>query len=263
MKYTNEDIARYADGLMEAEERQGFEAALTADPELQQQLALHREVEASLLQQFTPDEQRQQLQGTLQQLRQEYFGTKATAAQPGEQPASTSGEQPGSQPAKVIPFKRYLGVAVAVAAMLVVVLMVWNPFAGNLYEKYAATQMVAQVERGSHIDTVLQKATITFNNEEFTEAAVFLAEVVQAQPDNSYALFYFGVALMQTNQLPLARVAFEKLFKGESAFKYEAAFYEALTYLKEKDEDTAKDWLEKIPADAANYKKAQELMRKL
>lgn len=258
MKYTYEDIARYADGLMEAEEQQAFEAALATDPELQQQLALHREVEGVLQQQFAPDEQRQQLQGTLQQLRQEYFGTKTTV-QPNEQP----GAQPGPQPAKVVPFKRYMGAVIAVAAMLVVVLMVWNPFAGNLYEKYAATQMVAQVERGSHIDTVLQKATIAFNNKEFTEAAVFLAEVVQAQPDNSYALFYFGVSLMQTNQLPLARVAFEKLFKGESAFKYEAAFYEALTYLKEKDEDTAKDWLEKIPADAANYKKAQELMRKL
>ena len=262
MKYTYEDIARYADGLMEGEEQQAFEVALAADPELQQQLALHREVEGVLQQQFAPDEQREQLQGTLQQLRQEYFGA-TTTAQRGGQPVAQPGAQSGSQPAKVIPFKRYMGVAVAVAAMLVVVLVVWNPFAGNLYEKYAATQMVAQVERGSHIDTVLQKATIAFNNKEFTEAAVFLAEVVQAQPDNSYALFYFGVSLMQTNQLPLARVAFEKLFKGESAFKYEAAFYEALTYLKEKDKDTAKDWLEKIPADAANYKKAQELMRKL
>ncbi len=51
--------------------------------------------------------------------------------------------------------------------------------------------------------------------------------------------------------------------KGESAFKYEAAFYEALSFLKEKDNGTAKDWLEKIPADAPNYKKAQELMKKL
>jgi cytochrome c-type biogenesis protein CcmH/NrfG len=258
MKYSFDDIARYADDLMTADERRAFEAALGTDPELQQQLALYRDVDTALQQQFGKDEQREQLQGTLQQMRQEYFGEKAESSLD-----TPSALQPDAQPAKVIPFKRYLGVAIAVAAILVVGLFVWNPFAPNLYEKYAATQMVAQVERGSHIDTVLQDATTAFNNKEFTVAAVMLAEVVQQQPDNSYALFYFGVALLQTDQLPLARAVFEKLFKGESAFKYEAAFYEALSYLKDKDKDSAKDWLEKIPADAANYSKAQELMKRL
>lgn len=258
MKYTYEDIARYEEGLMAAEEQQAFETVLKTDAELQEQVALYREVDTTLEQEYAPDEQRQQLQGTLQGMRQEFFG--ATAKAP-------SGEQTVTAPppttAKVVPFKRYIGVAAAVAAMLIVVLIVWNPFAGDLYERYSATQMVAQVERGNHIDTVLQKATLAFNNKEFTEAAVLLAEVVQTQPDNSYAQFYFGVALLQTNQLPLARAVFEKLIKGESAFKYEATFYEALSYLKEKDKDAAKDWLERIPADAANYAKAQELMRKL
>lgn len=256
MKYTYEDIARYADGLMEGEELQAFEAALAADPALQQQLALYREVDASLQQQFGRDEQREQLQGTLQQMRQEFFGASTVAEQPPVQ-------QPAQRTAKVVPFKRYLGVAVAVAAVLVIGLFVWNPFAPDLYTKYAATQMVAQVERGSHVDSVLQNATLAFNNKEFTEAAVLLAEVLQTQPDNSYALFYFGVALMQSNQVPRSRAVFEQLVKGESAFKYEATFYEALSYLKEGDKDAAKDWLEKIPADAPNYTKAQELMRKL
>ncbi|AXY73122.1 hypothetical protein D3H65_03665 [Paraflavitalea soli] len=262
MKYTLEDIARYVDGLMEADEQQAFEAALQSDPTLQQQLAFHREVEAGLQDTFGKDEQREQLKGTMQQLRQEYFGNK-TGETLQEQSASATIVSPPSQPAKVVSFKKYVGVAIAVAAVLVIGVFVWNPFAGNLYEKYAATQMVAQVERGSHLDTVLLEATTAFNNKEFNVAAVDLAEVIQNQPDNSYALFYFGVSLLQTDQLPMARAVFEKLFKGESAFKYEAAFYEALSFLKEKDKDTAKDWLEKIPADAPNYKKAQELMKKL
>ncbi|MBO9562907.1 MAG: hypothetical protein J7621_09045 [Niastella sp.] len=258
MKYTYEDIARYEEGLMAAEEQQAFEAVLATDTELQQELALYRDVDTTLEQQYAPDEQRQQLQGTLRQMRQEFFS--ATAQAPSNEQRVVETPPP---PARVVAFKRYIGVAAAIAAMLVVILMVWNPFTGDLYERYADTQMVTQVERGSHIDTVLQKATSAFNNKEFTEAAVLLAEVVQTQPDNSFAQFYFGVALLQTNQIPLARASFEKLIKGESAFKYEATFYEALSYLKEKDEDAAKDWLEKIPADAPNYKKAQELMRKL
>jgi tetratricopeptide (TPR) repeat protein len=258
MKYTLEDIARYVDGLMEAEERQAFEAALENDVLLQEQLAFHREVEAGLEEAFRKDEQREQLKGTMQQLRQEYFGDKSGEAF-NAQTAPVSVTQPG----KVVSFKKYVGVAIAVAAVLIIGVFVWNPFASNLYEKYADTQMVAQVERGSHVDTVLLEATTAFNNKEFNVAAVDLAEVIQLQPDNSYALFYFGVSLLQTDQLPMARAVFEKLFKGESAFKYEAAFYEALSFLKEKDKETAKDWLEKIPSDAPNYKKAQELMKKL
>ena len=250
MKYSFEDIANYVHDLMPAEERQAFEAALGTDPELQQQLALYRDVDTTLQQQFAKDEQREQLQGTLLQMRQEYFG-----AQPGAQSAS--------QPAKVIPFKRYLSVAVAVAAVLIVAMFVWNPWQQNLYEKYAGTQMVAQVERGNHIDTVLQSATTAFNNKEFTEAAVLLAEVVEKEPDNSFATFYFGIALLETNKMAQARPIFTKLFLGESAFKYEAAFYQALSYLKEKNKISAKEWLDKIPQDAPNYNKATELLKKL
>lgn len=159
--------------------------------------------------------------------------------------------------------RRYF-VWVAVAALLLISLLVWNPFAPDLYARYAATNMIIPpVAQGSRLDTVLQKATIAFNQQEFTEAAVLLAEVVQKQPANSQALFYFGVSLLHTDQVPRARAVFEKLFTGASAFKYEAAFYEALSYLKEKDEDAAQDWLEKIPPGAPPYNKAQELMRKL
>lgn len=193
-------------------------------------------------------------------MRQEHFGATGASSTQAPEPAKTTAVQ---QPAKVVPFKRYLTIAVAVAAVLITGLLVWNPFAPDLYATYSATQMAAQVERGSRVDSVLQNAAIAFNNKAFTEAAVLLAEVVQTQPDNSYALFYFGVAFMQSNQVPRARAVFEKLVKGESAFKYEATFYEALSYLKEGDKDTIKDWLERIPADAPNYRKAQELMRKL
>lgn len=234
MKYTYEDIARYVGGEMEPGERAAFEAALATDPALQEQLALYREVSAGLQSEWKPDEKKEALKSTMQQPR----------------------------PARIIKFRRSLGL-VTIAALLLIFLLIWNPFTSDLYQKYADTQMPSAIERGSRLDSVMHKATIAFNKKEYTEAAVLLAEVVQKQPDNSYALFYFGVALMETNQIPLARAAFEQLFKGKSAFKYEAAFFEALSYLKEKEEDKAKDWLQNIPPDAPNYQKAQELLKDL
>lgn len=153
------------------------------------------------------------------------------------------------------------------AIVLVVIMMVgfWlrETFTGNLYEKYAATQMPAPAGGNTHADSVLLDATTAFNNKDFTVAAVDLAEVLQLQPGNAQALLYLGISLMQTDQLPKARAVFEKIVRTDPALRYEATWYEALSYVKEENWDTAKDWLEKIPADAPHYAQAQALMKKL
>src|SRR3954471_20514155 len=104
---TYNDIARYVEGDMTTDERSAFEATLASDAALRQQLALYQEVDTSLQQHFNADEQRQHLQHTMQSLRGEFFGA-------------------ASQPAKVISFKQYLRGAVAVAAILIAVVFVWQ-----------------------------------------------------------------------------------------------------------------------------------------
>jgi cytochrome c-type biogenesis protein CcmH/NrfG len=242
--FSYDDIARYADGEMQAGERLSFEEALSVDLSLQQRLDLYREVHASLQQHFGKDEQQEHLQQSLQEMRKEFF------------PVS-------SKPAKVVSFKRYLRSLTAVAAILVAVLFIWEPWRTDLFEDYATTQMVAPVERGENSETLLQNAAIAFNKEDFSTAARILQTVIQQQPGNSFAQFYYGVALLQTNQLAEARVIFDRLFQGASVFKYEAAFYQALTYLKEDNQQACREWLQKIPTDAGNYEKAQSLLNKL
>jgi hypothetical protein len=75
--------------------------------------------------------------------------------------------------------------------------------------------------------------------------------------------FYYGVSLLQTNRIGEAREIFNQLYAGQSAFKFEAAFYQALSFLKEDNKALCREWLQKIPADAPNYNKAQELLKKL
>lgn len=275
MTYTFEDIARYAEEEMTAAEKLAFEDALSKDAELQKQFAAYKEVESSLQQHWTNDAQRHQLKGTMQQLRSEFFAAGASQAGSSLKAVDVTAETAISQaadptpaqtaPVKIVSINKYLRVAMAVAAVLVIGLFVWQPWQPALYEKYSATQMVAQTERGSHVDSVMNEATTAFNKQEYVTATVLLAEVVSKEPDNSFARFYFGVSLMRTDKIIQARAAFSKLFQGESTFKYEAAFYEALTYLHKSDKDiaSAKEWLQKIPADASIYNKAQELLKKL
>jgi hypothetical protein len=68
---------------------------------------------------------------------------------------------------------------------------------------------------------------------------------------------------MHLGQTSEAEKIFTALYNGQSAFKYEAAFYLAVTYLKDGNKAASREWLQKIPADATNYGKAQELLRKL
>ena len=242
-QYTYEDIARYAEGLMEPAEKQLLEAALQTDPALRKQLELYKEVHQSLEEHFSKDEKREELQKTLQGMRQDFFPAQSTA--------------------KVIPIKRYLFRAVAVAAVAVIALFVWQPWETDLYSDFADTRMVTSVERGGKADTALQQATDAFNKKDFVTAAVFLQEVVQLEPENSLAQYYFGIALLQSGKTEQARASLQKVFDGSSAFKYEAAFYMALSYLKTGDKAGCRQWLEKIPADAGNYAKAKDLLNKL
>jgi hypothetical protein len=220
---------------MEASEQAAFEAALAADASLQQELDLYREVHAGLQQHFQPN---QPLQQTLQGLRGEFFTTGA----------------------KVVPFKRYMRSAVAVAAILIAVVFIWQPWKPNLYNEFAATAMIAPVERSGEQDA-LQDAVTAFNKKDFATAASLLEQTHDTT--NSFVNFYYAVALLQTDRTNQARPVFNQLYAGESAFKYEAAFYLGLSYLKEKDKATCINWLQKIPADAPNYSKAQELLKKL
>lgn len=239
-----DDIARYAEGLMEADEQAAFETRLAADASLQQQLALYREVHATLQQHFTPDEQLAQLQQTLNSMRGQFFtATKA--------------------PARVVPFKRYLQRAMAVAAILIAVVFIWQPWKPGLFKQYAETTMVAPVERGGDADSVLQQAVTAFNHKEFATAAPLLEKLYQQDSANSFIAFYYGVALLQINRLTDARTVMGHIFAGPSAFKYEGAFYLGLSYLKEKDKANCINWLQKIPPDAPNYDKARELLKKL
>lgn len=241
---TFNDIARYAEGEMTADERSTFETALASDESLRRQLALYQEVHSSLQQHFSAGDQRNPLQDTMQSLRGEFFGNN-------------------SQPAKVISFNRYLRSAVAVAAILIAVIIIWQPWKPGLFKEFSETSMVAPAERGGPADNLLQQAVEAFNRKDYSSSVLLLQQVKQQDTANSFVDFYYGVALLQTDRLPEAREIFNQLYAGQSAFKFEAAFYQALGYLKEDNKTDCKEWLQKIPSDAPNYNKAQELLNKL
>ena len=239
-------INRYLDGEMSAGELKAFELQMQQDADLQNEVELTRDVLSTLKIKLHPGENEKALLHSLTEMNAEYFSKK-------------------TEQAKIVPLSRSRWIA-AVAAVFVLALLltIWQPWKKeDLYQQYAAIQMPAIAERGATTDSLLKSAVENFNNKKFAEAIPGFETVLKDSAENSFVQYYYAIALLQNNNIEKARVQLTALYNGGSIFKNDAAFYMALSYLKEKNKPVCKDWLNKIPADAGQHSKVQELLKKL
>lgn len=233
--------AQYVEGDLNEAERLEFENFLTEDEELKQYLADYYDIHSSLEMELADDADRNALLGTLQSFNREHFTT----------------EQP-----KVVKLSSYLRWVSAVAAVLVLGMLIWAPWKGDLYEQFNASPQMNVAERGAE-KTDLDEAATLFNAKKYNEAKVTLAKLNNTDPENAMVAYFYGVSLVETNEVAKGRLLLEDLFKGESAYRYDAAYAVAMSYLKEDKKADTKFWLEKIPDGAVQYEKAQQLLKKL
>jgi predicted Zn-dependent protease len=236
-------IIRYIDDEMQADERLAFEQALQQDEGLRNEVKLCRELQESLRLKFYPDEGEQALRASLVQIQPAFFKphTKIISFSPG----------------------RISWRIASVAAVILLVLFIWQPWKEDLYHQFASTKMISIAERGTVADSLLQQVTEKFNARNFAEAIPDFGNLLRREPGNAYIQFYYAIALLEANQVADSRNRFALLYDSSSAFRYDAAFYLALSYLKEKDNAVARQWLQKIPSEAAIYSKARTLLEKL
>lgn len=255
--HDKETIIRYVeDELSESEKRQ-FEADLRADPGLAAETALYRELRDTLAQRLAPDGTAEGLRATFEELNRQHFaGPQVELA-----PPSPGLAEPriGRRPARLY----WIGSAVAAAAV-VIALVVYLPSRQNgSLGDLGRTQMIGMAERGNNTDTLMQQAATYFNADQFDKALPILNTVVRSDSANQLALFYRGVTEMHTGALATSRADLEKVYGGTSAVQYEAAFYIALGYAQAHDNATARQWLQKIPADAPVSARAKKLAEKI
>lgn len=235
-------MSRYLDGEMNAEEQKAFEEQMQQDADLKKEVDLLREVNETLKMKLHPDENESALRDTLEEMRDQYFQSKT----------------------KVVSFNRFRWIAAAAAVLIMAVsLTIWAPWKKDLYKQYAYIKMPGVEERGTPGDSLLKQVTDGFNKKKYAETVRSFEIVLKDDPQNAFLHYYYAIALLQNGQVEKSRSELLPLYNGNSSFKYGAAFYMALSYLKEKDKATCKEWLDKIPADADLYGKAQELLKKL
>jgi hypothetical protein len=242
--------SRYADGDMDPQEQQQFELQLQTNAELKEYVEQYKQASIALKNHFTPDENLVNLQQTLGGLNNEYFKEEATVA--------------AIKPeAKVVSFKNYSRWIAGVAAILLIGFFLFNPWRKSLYDEYNTAITMSVAERGAGPQTNLEKAAAYYNKKDFTNAEILLAKEYAADAKSTLVAYYYAITLIQDNQEAKARTILESLYNGESAFKYDAAYYLALSYVKQKNNAEAKKWLKLVPVGTSNYNKAVELAGKL
>ncbi|ATP57315.1 hypothetical protein CPT03_12945 [Pedobacter ginsengisoli] len=164
-------------------------------------------------------------------------------------------------PIKKANYKSYI-IWGSVAVVLIISLFIWAPWSSGLYNKFAISKQMSVTERGESAG-VLTKAAELYNSGDYTAARKIMQTEYMSNPQDPLLSYYFSITLIKNSQEHEARTVLKKLYEGESAFKYDAAYYVALSYIKQDNKKEALIWLSKIPQGTPNYEKAKELSGKL
>ena len=149
------------------------------------------------------------------------------------------------------------------AAAVVIGTIIWSPWSAGPYEKYSFSKQMPAIAQGADNRAQLLKAAELYNKGDYAEARKILGKEYMFNPQNPVLTYYFAVTLIETKQTYEARTLLKHLYEGQSVFKYDAAFYAALSFVKENNGKEAIMWLQKIPRENARYAKAQELISEL
>lgn len=241
VKYTIDDIARYAGDAMEMQEKAYFEQALGTEPELRRQLEEYYDIRSTLRMGLERESDEILLKESLSKLNNQYFGQRA----------------------KKISLKKFIYRTLSAASATILILYVWSPWSSDLYSQYSGITMPRMAIWEDVPDSLLTGAEQAFNKKDFKTARQYLYQIQQNQPDSSMFAFYYAITLMESDSLLKSRTVLKRIFNSKSAYKDKSAFFIALSYLKEKDSTSAKGWLKKIPHSAGNYKNTRELLKKI
>lgn len=159
------------------------------------------------------------------------------------------------------PYLKWTGIATVL--VFIVGLFIWAPWSNNLYSQYSFSKQMSIPDDGSGQDNSMTKAASLYNEGDYSGARKLMQQDYMLNPQNPLLAYYFAITLIETGQEYEARTVLKNLYEGKSVYKYDAAFYVGLSFVKQEDKAQAIEWLAKIPKDSVNYDRAQLLIQKL
>lgn len=243
-----ERIEDYLDQTMSESERKRFELDAATDPQLAATLEEVAKTRVRLRAIWVQDADEQALTNTLQTLGQQHFGKNTTQT---ALPTKTSGY--------------WWWIMIALLIALTIAILLWPPKAPNqgLYAAYRHFPAAHFTFKSADHATVLQQAEQYFNDGNYAAALEALQQHTAAHPTDLEARLFLGLCQLEIGQTDAAIATFRSYNLTGGVWVYEARWYMALAYMKEKKWGLSAEMLLQINPGEPHYEEAQHLLREV
>jgi tetratricopeptide (TPR) repeat protein len=252
-------IEKYLDGTLKGEKLKDFIHQLQRDSELQELVALHREVNDSIREEDISRFKNKLNKAYLVFRRSEGSGEKATIHDI---------RSPGKK--HTVP-NRMLLVAAGITIIFIIGILFYKlggkgHTGDKMYSMYYHPYVSDITVRSEafKIDEI-GNAILLYNKGRYKAAYDNFMHIVDANSENYLARFYLGLTCMELNRFDVAIRQFKNILDNcKSPVIYHAQWYLALCYLKTNNKREAEAILEAIISADTYYRiKAEELLDKL
>jgi predicted Zn-dependent protease len=158
--------------------------------------------------------------------------------------------------------KRYWWAIAASLAALIAVMWLFYPSADpDLYRRYALHTPPQWTVRSGDNPEAAVRAETAFKRGDYQAALTALEAYAKAKPEDPSIAFYQAVCLIEINRAAEARALLQPLATGQSAWRDEARWYLALSWLKEKNMAESGKALSAIQPGEDHYQEASALLK--
>ncbi len=245
---------KYCSEELSINEKARLDKLIDEDEVVKKEFQIYQELHSHLDSQFNTEEEQMALSDSLKKIGNDYFAKQSNKEV--EKPIKTK----TPQKSKVIKIPTW---AYAVAASVVLFFGIYFLSQSDpTYNDFASIPELSIMERGEGEENI-KNAENAFNSKNYAEAEKYLFELVSKDPTNAEYNFYYAISMLEQNKYTKATAIFEKLYRGNSVYKHRAQWFEALNQLKQKQYDQCAKLLQNLPAEAEDYDRAQELLKRL
>jgi tetratricopeptide (TPR) repeat protein len=238
-----EQIESYLQGRLTGDELRQFEHRLQTDSQFAETVQLYRNIHAEIW----PDDDELLLKQHLRELDKKHF-------------------MRGSEP-PVVPMRKWYRLAAAaaiVAAVIVTITLLTGSqkSADLLFAELTVRDSLRAVVRGDK-DSLKPIIAQAYNSRQYATALPLLEQYAEDNPADAAYNFARGVCYAETGDISAAVKCFDTVISGSSIYKYKAVAAKAQILFTQQRTGEAAELLKTIPPDATDYKKAQQLIKKL
>ena len=243
-----EELESYINSELSNEELASFEAELTSNQKLMDEIELIKNIDLAL-----SETDVMQLRNNLQNIAGEIASNKQTER-------SFAGK-----------FKAKRIVLSTVAASLILLLGITGILSrqsqDNIYQKFYSKYEATGIVRSANItaNKTLSEALQKFENQDYNAALNLFTEVIARDQNNMVGHFYTGVSLQETGKYQNAIKEYETvIIDKDNLFTEQAEWYIGLCYLQTNENKKAYKQFKKIAKNEGFYQqKAQSILNKI